>query len=73
MYDVFVKVIDFPTTKVKETVTENSDGSYTIFLNAKMSADQLEKSYLHALGHIEHNDFEKENVQIIEYEAHNKK
>ena len=70
MNDIYVKVIDFPTTKVKETVTANEDGSYTIFLNAKMSADQLEKAYVHALGHIEHNDFEKSDVQAIEYEAH---
>ena len=73
MEDVYVKVIDFPTTKVKETVTSNEDGSYTIFLNAKMSRDQLEKSYLHALGHIENNDFEKSDVQEIEYEAHRRK
>lgn len=73
MEDVYVKVIDFPTTKVKETVTANEDGSYTIFLNAKMSADQLEKAYFHALYHIKNKDFEKEDVQEIEYEAHRRK
>lgn len=70
MYDVLVKVIDFPNTKISESVTANPDGSYTIFLNAKMSHERLQKAYLHALGHITHNDFEKSDVQEIEYEAH---
>ena len=69
-HDVFVKVIDFPTTKVSETVTENEDGSYTIFLNAKMDNTKMRQAYAHALGHITENDFEKTNVQMIEYEAH---
>ena len=70
MNDILVKIIDFPNTKVSEAVTANDDGSYTILLNAKMSHERLQKAYLHALGHIEHNDFEKSDVQEIEYEAH---
>ena len=63
-------IVDFPVTCVSEMVRQNEDGSYTILLNAKMSHEKLQKSYLHALGHIEHNDFEKDSVQEIEYEAH---
>lgn len=70
--DIIVKIIDFPTTKVTEAVTQNADGTYTIFLNAKMSAEKRLMAYLHALGHIQGNDFEKSNVQEIEYYAHKK-
>lgn len=63
-------IIDFPVTCVSEMVRQNEDGSYTILLNAKMSHERLQKAYLHALGHIKNNDFEKDNVQEIEYEAH---
>lgn len=70
MQDIFVNIIDFPSTKVKEAVTENEDGSYTIFLNAKMDRTTLEKAYFHALNHIKNNDFEKQDVQKIEHDAH---
>ena len=71
--DIHTFIVDFPVSCVSEMVRKNEDGSYTILLNAKMSHEKLEKSYKHAIWHIEHNDFEKENVQIIECEAHNKK
>lgn len=68
--DIHTFVIDFPVTCVAEMVRQNEDGSYTILLNAKMSHERLQKAYLHALGHITHNDFEKSDIQEIEYEAH---
>ena len=56
---------------VDEAVTENEDGSYTIFINDNLSKDFKEKSYLHALQHIYGNDFENgKNVQQIESIAH---
>ena len=63
-------IVDFPVTCASEMVMQNADGGYTILLNAKMSHERLQKAYLHALGHIMHNDFEKSDVQEIEYEAH---
>lgn len=68
--DVNVVVMDFKNSKSKEMVTSNSDGSYTIFINAKFSYDTQLKAYEHAMKHIHENDFEKKDVQNIEFEAH---
>lgn len=72
--DIFVKIIDFPTTKVAETVTCNEDGSYTIFINAKLNKEQQNNAYIHALGHILRLDFEckTSNVDVLEAYAHYK-
>ena len=55
---------------VNAVVTENEDGSHSIFINAGLSHDQRKKSYLHELRHINNNDFEKYDVQEIEYNTH---
>lgn len=70
MHDIQIRILDFPTTKVTETVTQNADGSYTIFLNSRMTQERQLESYLHAMRHITNNDFEKHNVEQIEVEAH---
>lgn len=70
MHDIQIRILDFPTTKVTETVTHNADGSYTIFLNSRMTQERQLESYLHAMRHITDNDFEKTDVQEIESEAH---
>ena len=55
---------------VNEVVTENEDGSYTIFINSRMNYEKQMKAYLHAMKHIVGDDFQKEDVQHIEYLAH---
>lgn len=60
---------DFPVPG-KEMVIPNEDGSYTIFINARLNREQQIKSYYHAMKHIAGEDFEKENVQEIEALAH---
>lgn len=64
-----VKIIDMDTG-IQEQVVKNHDGSYTVFINARYATESQKKAYLHAIGHIEDGDFEKENVQEIEREAH---
>ena len=39
LIDYQVHLINFPTGKTKEAVTENEDGSYTIFIEEKLSKD----------------------------------
>ncbi len=68
--DVNVVVIDFKNVKGKEMVTANEDGSYTILINARLSYGSQLKAYEHAMRHINDNDFEKTDVQTIEYVAH---
>lgn len=70
MNDVFVYLIDMPC-KVHEVVTPSEDGSYTIYLNARLDYCGRVKAYNHAMRHIEHNDFEsEEDIGIIETRAH---
>ena len=57
---------------IHEQITQNHDGSYTVFLNARDSTEMNRMSFVHALCHIHNNDFEKYDVQEIEYEAHKK-
>lgn len=59
MDDIYVKMINMDTC-IKEQVTQNQDGSYTIFLNVRHSFDTLMKSYLHAVEHIVNDDFDSE-------------
>ena len=54
-----------------EQVVKNSDDSYTILLNARLSHERQQESYKHAMQHILNGDFEKEDVQHIEMDAHN--
>lgn len=55
---------------VNEVVTENEDGSYTIFINSRLNYEKRLNAYLHAMKHIEGDDFQKGDVQNIEYLAH---
>jgi len=67
--DVNVILLDFPNNQ-KEMVVSNEDGSYTILINARLSYETQLRAYEHALKHINDDDFDKSDVQIIEAEAH---
>lgn len=68
--DVFVEVIDFKNNTAEELVTKNDDGSYTVFINARAAYNRQQEAIAHAMRHINEDDFEKEDVQQIEAEAH---
>lgn len=71
--DIFVYILDFKNTKIAETVTRNEDGSYSIFLNSRMSQEKQCDAYIHALGHILRMDFESESsADTLESIAHRK-
>ena len=70
MIDYRVHFIKFPTGKVKETVVENEDGSYSIFIDESLTREMQEESFKHAMQHILGNDFTKDNVDMIEKTAH---
>ena len=66
-----VVLMDFHCTEIKEALTHNEDDSYTIFLNSRYNKEQLQLSYLHALSHIEHDDFHNGgDINQIEAERH---
>lgn len=70
MIDYQVQLTTFPDTKTKEAVSENIDGSYTIFIETSLSKAAQQKAFMHAMKHILGNDFEKLNVDKIEAYAH---
>jgi len=65
---VYVYIIDLPD-HINEMVTPCLDG-FTIYLNARLSYHDRVRAYHHAMRHIDRNDFEKNNVQEIEKDAH---
>lgn len=65
-----VLLLDLPTT-IYSFVRQNPDGDYTIVLNARLSAEDRARHYLHELKHIDEYDFEKESsADEIEFYAH---
>lgn len=66
---VNVFLVNFPSHG-NEMVVQNEDGSYTVLINAKLSQDGQLKAYQHALSHIANEDFEKSDIQNIEFQAH---
>lgn len=69
MENINVQLMDMDTM-IPEHLVKNDDDTYTIFLNARLSRDSQLKYYYHALQHIKEKDFEANNVQEIESEAH---
>ena len=57
--DVNVILIDFKSTKPTEMVTVNEDGSYTVFINSRLSHSKQLESYKHAIKHIENVQYTK--------------
>ena len=66
--DIFVYLENLPDG-INEMITP-CFGGYTVYINQKQTFEGMRASYMHALSHIEHNDFEKEDVQEIETKAH---
>ena len=60
-----VYLIDMDTA-VEEQVNYNEDGSFSIFVNARLSCKQQMVAYQHALMHIVQADFSKECADTIE-------
>lgn len=56
--------------KTNEAVTENEDGSFTIFVNNNLCESKRLLAIQHAIRHISGNDFGKSDVQEIEVVAH---
>lgn len=66
-----VHLIDLPCT-VRGYTLLNSDGSYTIIINARLNAETQLEVYKHEIAHIDNNDFSltNEKVDTLEYTRH---
>lgn len=71
--DYHVEFIRFPSYKTHEAVTQNEDGSVTIFLSTNDTKEMQMKRFGHVMKHLLGKDFEKEDVQKIEVEAHSRR
>ena len=67
--NVYTYIVDLPPT-ITEMVVPCLDG-YTVYLDSKLSYSGRVQAFLHALRHIEADDWSKTDVQEIEQEAHN--
>ena len=67
--DIGIHIINMDTS-VHEHVVLNEDGSFSIFINARLNWEAQMLAYRHALFHIANDDFYKSDVDKIEYEAH---
>lgn len=67
---VIVRLVNFPTRKGREMVTRNEDGSYTILIDGRLTSEQRDAEYVHALGHILRDDFDGYDADEIEAGAH---
>lgn len=67
--DANVIYADLPAS-IKAYTVSCPDDTYTIVLNSRHSHEQLLISYSHELKHIENGDFDKDNANAIEKEAH---
>lgn len=53
-------------TCIEEQVIFNEDGSYSIFINARLNWERQMLAYQHAITHIMNGDFEKTDADEIE-------
>ncbi len=70
MYDSDVGLIELQNGIHEMVVPNSDDDGFTIYIDSRLSDNQAEAAYQHALGHITNNDFSKMSVQKIEHEAH---
>lgn len=67
--DVYIYTMPLPG-KIKECVTQNEDGTYTVFIQESLSPADRARALAHARRHINCLHFEGDNVQAIEKECH---
>lgn len=67
--DFFIYTVNMPG-RIKAAVVPCAEG-HTVYIDEKLSKEDRIKAYDHEVKkHIERNDFEKEDVQAIEADAH---
>lgn len=72
-FDIYPHLMKMPNKKVRELVTENEDGSFSVFIDSSLSSSQQLEAYHHALEHIQADDFASDlPADVIEARAHGK-
>lgn len=55
-HNINVQILDFGNS-IPAVVTINDDGSFSIFLNARLTYERRLEAYMHEIRHIENGDF----------------
>ena len=71
--DYQVQLIHFPRSTTKEAVVLNEDDSYTIFIESSLSREEQRSAFSHAMTHILNCDFQLNDADQIEVNAHDAK
>ena len=68
--NIYIYYVDMPCS-IKSNVVKNDDGSYTLYLNSRLSHEANVEGYLHEVKHINNHDFTSfEDIQTIESRTH---
>lgn len=68
-YDIYIYCLDMPCS-VASNVVENPDGSFTLYLNSRMTRERNIKGYLHEMNHLKNADLNNcYNIQEVELTA----
>ena len=63
-------MVDFPDCRAGGMVTPNDDGTFSVYLNARLSRGQQLTSAAHECRHIAHDDFYRdEDIAEMERQA----
>ena len=72
MNDIYVRTINLPHT-IRGVTVIDEEGNFNIYINARLSPDQQQKTLEHEKRHIRYDDFESfEDIRKIERRAENK-
>ena len=71
--DYQVQLIQFPRSTTKEADVLNEDDSYTIFIESSLSREEQRSAFSHAMKHILNCDFQLNDADQIEVNAHDAK
>lgn len=67
--EVYVYYLDMPCS-IDSNIVENPDGSFTLYLNSRMTHERNIEGYLHELIHIRKGDlYSTSNIHDVENEA----
>lgn len=65
--DYFVRVIDFPVgARSDGMLVLNSDGTYSVYINARASKEAQKKAMRHELQHMTNNDMYENDILSAE-------
>ena len=69
--DVYIYYVDMPCT-IAANIVEGADGSYTLYLNSKLTSERQFEGYLHEISHVVNSDLKEcDDVNYYELRAHN--